>query len=297
MSGLLLLLLPRWIMAEDEDYIEVEAVIRMPRGERLADSKKTEGWSRGFTPKSRDKGPEHVEIRFKDEGQGWPSNTEPTEPQSVFINDNSQQPGQKTREQQELEELIGALLLLGLVKAAGWVQPRLRRLWNERVVPFFMGKLEDFNAQQDHRQERRAQRRAGKRATTEALTTVTEATTFEEKNGVRDALEAYETNMTNAEARQHFAEALVAQHFAREKMRLLANARIKDNGLPPELTSTIKSLTPKQVENALDSLLASRPTLLDDLGRFLDASRNDGGQLRLGSDTMKAVLRLTDGGK
>jgi hypothetical protein len=283
-------------MVEDEDYIEVEAVIRMPRGERLADSKKTEGWSRGFTPKSSDKGPEHVEIRLKDDGEGWPSNTGPAEPQFIFIDDNSEQPRQKTREQQELEELVGALLLLGLVKAVQWAQPRLQRLWNEHVIPFFTARLDDFNAKRDQRQKRKAQRRARKHVTTEVPTIVTEGVPVDETNGVSAALEAYETNMTSAEARQHFAEAIVAQHFAKEKMRLLANARIKDNGLPPELASAVKSLTPKQVENALDSILASRPTLLDDLARFLEASRNEG-QLQLGSDRMKAVLRLTDGGR
>lgn len=50
-----------------EDYDEVDAVVRIPKGGRLADSRKSEGWSRGFTPKSTDKGPEHVEIRLKDE--------------------------------------------------------------------------------------------------------------------------------------------------------------------------------------------------------------------------------------
>ena len=52
---------------EDQEYDEVDAVVRIPKGERLADSRRTEGWSRGFTPKSTDKGPEHVEIRLKDE--------------------------------------------------------------------------------------------------------------------------------------------------------------------------------------------------------------------------------------
>jgi hypothetical protein len=285
----------RWIMAEDEDYIEVEAIIRMPRGERLADSKKTEGWSRGFTPKSTDKGPEHVEIRLKDEDEGSASDTGPAEPQFIFIDEDIEPPREKTREQQELEELLGLLVVLGLVKAAEWAQPRLERFWNESVVPFFIAKRDHFNAKRDQRQERKAQRRAGKQPA-EVPTTVTEATPVEETNRVSAALEAYEINMTSAEARQHFAEALVAQHFVNEKMRLLASARIKDSGLPPELAKAVKALTPKQVENALDSLLASRPTLLDDLGTFLEAGRNED-QLQSGSDRMKAALRLTDGGK
>src|SRR3954454_17758581 len=60
----------RWLVADDEDYIEVDAVVRVPKGERLADSKKTKGWSRGFTPNSTDKGPEHVEIRLRDDARG-----------------------------------------------------------------------------------------------------------------------------------------------------------------------------------------------------------------------------------
>jgi hypothetical protein len=36
-------------MADDE-YDEYDAVVRIPKGERLADSKKTDGWSRGFAP-------------------------------------------------------------------------------------------------------------------------------------------------------------------------------------------------------------------------------------------------------
>lgn len=64
-------------MADDEDYIEVDAVVRMPKGEQLADSKKTEGWSRGLTPKSTDKGPEHVDIRLKGDGKDHQSEPEP----------------------------------------------------------------------------------------------------------------------------------------------------------------------------------------------------------------------------
>ncbi|MEU6485984.1 hypothetical protein [Streptomyces sp. NPDC046887] len=54
-------------MAEDQEYDEVPAVVRIPKGERLADSRKSEGWKCGFTPKTSDKGPEHVEIRLKAE--------------------------------------------------------------------------------------------------------------------------------------------------------------------------------------------------------------------------------------
>jgi hypothetical protein len=55
---------------------------------------------------------------------------------------------------------------------------------------------------------------------------------------------------------------------------LLANARIDDGPVPPELASAVQARTPKQVENALESILASRPTLVDDLGKLIEAGRN-----------------------
>lgn len=277
-------------MSEDEDYVEVHAVIRMPKGERLADSKKTEGWSRGFTPKSTDKGPEHVEIRLKDDDEVVESKLAPDDPYIAFGYAHSESPHQKTREQEEAEELFRLLVILALIKGAQWAQPHLQRLWNELVIPFFNAKR---NRWQERKARRRVQPEADKQSAPKRPTTVGQEVSVEESDGVSDALEAYEANMTSAEARQHFAEALIAQRFAAEKMRLLANARIKDGGLPPELARAIRALTPQQVEKALNSMLASKPTLLDDLGRFLEAGRKN--QPQLGSDGIRAALRLTEG--
>src|SRR3954452_20368756 len=100
----------RLLVADDEGYIERDAVVRMPKGERLADSKKTEGWSRGFTPNSPDKGPEHVEIRLRDGGEG--DRSEP-EPQVVYEYIGPAQPPEPT-----LVELLAAAVLHQLVEAA-----------------------------------------------------------------------------------------------------------------------------------------------------------------------------------
>jgi hypothetical protein len=99
-------------VAEDEEYIEVDAVVRMPKGERLADSRKTDGWSRGFTPNSAAKGPEHVEIRLKDDGEGAASEATPADPQVIYVHEYIEPPRQKTREQEELDELLQALVML-----------------------------------------------------------------------------------------------------------------------------------------------------------------------------------------
>lgn len=273
-------------MPEDPEYIDVDAVIRMPKGERLADSKKTEGWSRGFTPNSTDKGPEHVEIRLKTESEDAERAAGPTEPQVVFIHEYLEPP-RKTPEQEELEELLGLLILLGFVKATAWAQPRLLRLWNERVIPFFSMKRGRW-------QESRARRKAGKQSGPSGSTSVVPDVPVDETSNVRNALEAYQIDMTSAEARRHFTEALIAQRFADERTRLLANARIADGGLSPELSSAVSALTPAQVENALDALLASTPTLLQDIESFVQTNPHEG-QLQLGGVKMKAVLRLAEG--
>ncbi|WP_255767616.1 hypothetical protein [Pseudarthrobacter sulfonivorans] len=275
-------------MARSEDYIEVDAVIRMPKGGRLADSKKTEGWSRGFTPNSTDKGPEHVEIRLKDGSESAANEPTPRDPHFTFSDEYIELPRQKTREQEELEEVLGLLVMLALAKATEWAQPRLQRLWHERMIPF-------FNKKRDQWQERKARRRADKHAGSDVLTTDAQTISVEETYAVGDALRTYEANITSAEARQHFAEALIAQEFVNMKMRLLANARVEDGGLTAELASAVQALTPKQVENALDLILASKPTMLDDLGKFVRVNREEG-QLQLGSPTMTAALRLTNDG-
>lgn len=273
-------------MAEDDEYIEVDAVVRMPKGERLADSKKSEGWSRGFTPKSTDKGPEHVEIRLKGEGGGVGSDTTPADPQVVFIHEYIEPPRQKTREQEELEELLQLLVRLGLIRAAQWAQPRLQRLWNERVIPF-------LNVKREQWQHRKTLRKSADQVAAEVPTAFIEARRVEESNEVSDALAAYEANMTSDEARQHLVELLIAQHFVNEKKRLLANAHIEDGAVPLELASAVQVLTPKQVANALESILAAKPTLVDDLGKLIEAGRT-AAPLQLGSDSMKEALRLTE---
>lgn len=272
-------------MSEDQEYIDVDAVIRMRKGERLADSKKTEGWSRGYTPNSTDKGPEHVEIRLKADGEDAKRDTRPAEPQFVFIHEYVE-PSRKTREQDELEELLGLLVQLGIVKATAWAQPRLLRLWNERVIPF-------FSVKRGRWQERRALRKAGKQSVP-FESTVLQAMSVNGTSTVCNTLEAYQIDMTSAEARRNFTEALIAQRFANEKMRLLANARIEDGGLSPELATAVSALTPTQVGNALNALLASTPTLLHDLENFIQTNPQEG-QLQLGGAKLKAVLRLAEG--
>lgn len=118
-----------------DGYVEVDAVVRMRKGERLADSKKTEGWSRGFTPRTTDKGPEHVEIRIKNSEENSDESATSPEPEIIYIHEYVDQPPQRTEAEEARDELIRLLVQLALTKAAEWAQPRLQRFWSERVGP------------------------------------------------------------------------------------------------------------------------------------------------------------------
>ncbi|MFF2159767.1 hypothetical protein ACFVWP_03415 [Streptomyces sp. NPDC058175] len=116
-------------MAEDQENDEVDAVVRIPKGERLADSRKSEGWSRGFTPKTSDKGPEHVEIRVKAEGGSGFAD----KPEIVYVTEyvEDQRP-QLTPGQQAVADIAGQIID-GLVEIA---KPLVAHWWHTQTVPF-----------------------------------------------------------------------------------------------------------------------------------------------------------------
>lgn len=204
---------------------------------------------------------------------------------STSLHEHAQPQHEKTREQEELEEALGLLVMLGLIKAAKWARPRLQRVWSEHILTFLVVKRDQWR-------ERKGWRQLSGQVTSEGLTTIARAAPVDEANTVGNALKAYEATMTSAEARRHFAEALTVQRFVNVKMRLLDQARSEAGGLPPEWAVAINELTPKQVENALDSLLASKPALLEGLGEFLKTNR-DGNQLHLSNEEIHSALRIT----
>lgn len=272
------------VVAED-DYVEVDAVIRMRKGERLANSKKTEGWSRGFTPKSTDRGPEHVEIRIKDSDESSDEGVTLPEPEIIYAQEYVDQPRQRTQEEEELDELLGLLVLLSLIKAAEWAQPRLKNFWNERIIPYWTLKRATWL-------ERKKRRKLDNDTSAKVPPAVVLNEPASDLDEVDTALDAYEANMTSAEARQHLAEALIAQHFANEKMRLLASAKIADGSPLPELTSAVRKLTPGQVSQALEAMLASQPALIGDLEQLLAGRQEE--PLQLGSPKLDEALRMTN---
>jgi hypothetical protein len=260
-------------VASDE-YDEYDATVRVPKGEKLARSRDTPGAHRGFSH-SGDRKMEHAEIFLKGEDE---QELIQNPPPVIIINEPA--PALSTGEQNEFDELLQALVLLGLIRAAEIVSPYIKRWLKRQALPFLKARWEGLR-------ERR------RKVVPDESSAVIGARPVEGSEEVVTALAEFEASMTSEQARRHFVEALVARRFADEKMRLLANARIEDSAVPPELASAVQALTPKQVEESLNSMLATNPYLVDDLGKLLKAGR-DKGPLQLGSGKIKEALRLTE---
>lgn len=229
----------------DDGYEEVQATIRIPKGKLLADSHDTEGWKRGFTAKTSESGPQHVEIKIID-----PAVEAPHDGYDGYDPDESYERARaKTDEDQEYEEFIQRLIALAIFGAIELGKPFLRRLLEEKIIPFY-------------------QKQKASWETLKARGTKIQPQPLLELGATRSlgaAVAVQEASMTSDEARRNFAEALMAQHFANEKMRLLASARIEDTDLSPKALNDIKKLTQGEVEQTLMLLMANHPNLLTDI--------------------------------
>lgn len=248
----------------DNGYEEVQATIRIPKGKRLADSHDTEGWTRGFTAKTSESGPQHVEIKIND-----PAVEAPHYGYDGYDPDESYEPARaKTDEDQEYEEFVQHLIALAIVCAIELGKPFLRRLLEEKIIPFYQKQKatwETLTARRTKIQPQPLQPLLELGAT----------------RSLGDAVAVQEASMTSDEARRHFAEALMAQHFANERMRLLASARIEDIDLTPKALNDIKKLTQGEVEQTLMLLMANHPNMLTDIA--------SGHQVALSLESLSAI--------
>jgi hypothetical protein len=252
----------RWLVAE-EDYIEVDAVVRMPKGERLADSKKTEGWSRGFTPNSPDKGPEHVEIRLRDEGEGVRSEPE-LEPQVVHIHEYI---GPQQSPEPTLVELLAAKVLHQaidvLVEAA---KPHVVHWRDTKAIPAVRAKCDDFVLKLQARKVKKANREANTVALVPQPMRVNEAAAQEVATTLRDP----KITMTSVEYQQVVLALLATDEFRDKLLHVLASAHVEDSD-PAALTQLqeLSELPTKRRAERVTELLAGNPSILEDLGRHL----------------------------
>ena len=257
-------------MADDEEYDEVEAVVRIPKGERLADSRKTEGWSRGFTPKSTDKGPEHVEIRLKDEGDSQSVH----EPEVIYVTEYVEAPrppGRSMAEQAAADFL--SRVIDELIEAA---KPHVAHWWNTYVIPAMRAKRDDFLLK---RQARKAKKVRRAKATTTAFIAEQAAEDEASSQQVATAPDDPKITMTSEQFRQLFMTWLAREDAQQALWHAIANAHIKDgDGAALAWRQGLNELSPQQRTERVKEILSANPSILEDLGRHL----MDCGPLELG---------------
>jgi hypothetical protein len=242
-----------WLVADDEDYIEVDAVVRMPKGERLADSKKTEGWSRGFTPKSTDKGPEHVEIRLKDDGKDHQS--EP-EPHDVFSDE-------RTWGQEIILAFVNRVID-GLVEVA---TPHVVHWRDTVLIPAMKAKCDDFVLK---RQAQKAKKVNRAKASTATLLAEHVGGDEPRAQEVATALHDQKITMTSEQYQQLVLALLALDEFRDELLQVLANAHVDDSD-PAALAQLqeLRELPPQKRTERVKEILIGNPSILEDLRRHL----------------------------
>lgn len=241
-------------MNNDDGYEEVWAKVRRPEGQRLADSHKTPGWQRGFTARTGENGPQHVEIKFEN-----PPEDTYDQQYGGFAPDAPSQPArEKTPEDREYEEAVQRLIALAIVCAIAVGKPLLLRILDEKVIPFYERRKAAWESRKSRRSKIQAQPMLA----------------LESAPSLGDAVAMQQVSMTSEEARRHFTEALIAQHFVNEKMRLLASARIENTDLSPRALEDIRKLSQGEMEQSLMLLLHNDPNLLTNLASGLPMALN-----------------------
>jgi hypothetical protein len=247
-------------MADDGEYDEVEAVVRIPKGERLADSRKTEGWSRGFTPKSTGKGPKHAEIRLKDKGDS----------QSVqervvsYVTEYAEQAAADF-----LDRVKDKLIEAAERQVAHW--------WNIHAIPAMRAKRDDFLLK---RQARTAKKVRRAKATT--TTFIAEQAMEDEASSqqVATAPDDPKITMTSEQYQQLFMTWLAREDAQQALWHAIANAHIKDDdGAALAWRQGLNELSLQQRTERVKEILSANPSILEDLGRHL----MDCGPLELGA--------------
>ncbi|MBF4768599.1 hypothetical protein ISU10_12585 [Nocardioides agariphilus] len=241
----------------DEDYCEVDAVVRIPKGERLANSRKTEGWSRGFTPKSTDKGPGHVEIRLKDAADAELDQ----EPEVVYVTEYVESP---RRELTPSEQARADFLNRVIEDLYEVLKPVVAHWFKTRVVPAVKAKREELRQK---RQERKATKalpanasESGEQddATSQEMATVPSQPTISVTS--EQFQELFQTWLAREDAQQMLWQAIASAHIEDGDAATLA------------WQQSLAELSPQERSERVAEILSSNPAILQGLGRLLAAS-------------------------
>lgn len=239
--------------------------VEVPEGTHLGFSRDTDGAYRAhlFDDKTNEL-VGHAELFGPAEDEHVSSATDAG---PVYINVDY---GQSHSQEDEAEDLLGALAVLGIIVAAQRAAPHLKRWWNDRARPFL--KKSRSRLPNPHR----AKSHTAARDSFALAERAPEASSQD----VFTALDEYRASISSAEARDRFVAALVARLFSERQLRLLRNARIEDEGGALELASAMNSLTPQQLGESITLMLETNPSWPDEdtlaeLGKVLGRARAD----------------------
>ena len=253
-------------MANGKEYDEVEAVVRIPKGQRLADSHETKGWSRGFTPKSSDKGPQHVELRLKD-GAASPSTREP---EVIYVTEDVETP--RASELTPAERAAAEILTEIINRLIEVAKPFVAEWWETRAIPAIVAKRDGIV------QRRRAHRAENKAPRTRAVATTSAAQDAAEDDSSSQEVTVAEgtaSTMTSEQFQRLFVTWLAREDAQRELWHAIVHADIQDDDAAMlEWRQRLKELTPDQRTARVNEFLSANPSILADLGRRFLESRS-----------------------
>lgn len=239
-------------MADKDEYDEVDAVVRIPKGERLADSRKTEGWSRGFTPKSTDKGPGHVEIRLKDEADA----SLDQEPEVIYVPEYVEAPRQEfTPAQQATADFLGRVME-DLYEA---LKPVVAHWFRTRVVPAMKAKREE-------RRNKRQDRKAAKSMRVDA----SEPAVLDEAPSQQVAAVEPTITVTSEQFQDLFMSWLGREDAQQALWHAIATAQIEDgDDATLAWQRSLAEISPQERSERVAEMLSTNPTILEGLARLL----------------------------
>ena len=157
----------------------------------------------------------------------------------------------KSREQEELEAAIAAIVSHLIDRGIARAKPILAQWYRETARPA-------FDAQRAKIVARRARGKARK-------TGVVEVANIEPEQELIDAPSEDRPDMSRAEAQARYLASLAARAYSDEQMRLVSSASIVDGGGDgiTELERSLAELPPAQVRSLLEAM-ATDPTMLSE---------------------------------
>lgn len=158
----------------------------------------------------------------------------------------------KSREQEQLEEAIAALVSHLIGRGIAKSRPLVAQWYRETARPA-------FDAQRAKLADRRSRR------TERNKSTVIEGTIVAQEQELVEAPAEDRQSMSSAEAQARYLAALAARAYSDEQMRLVTGANIVDGDGDgqSELERSVAALPPAQVRSLLEKMVAN-PTMLSE---------------------------------